>query len=551
MTVRSQAPGQGWLIALLLPLVATLPRFWNDFVFDDVFVILRGDFIHHLRNLPAAFTSHAMVASSLDGAAGTMALDTYRPLSIATFFWDALLSGRTPWAYHATNMLLHAGCCALLPGLLRQVLPALTGGRALTLACLFGLSPWLSEAHVFINGRSDLLLGLCALGAMRVHGRALARRDMRLAWVTGVLAMAGLLAKETMVMALPALCLVPDHGYARGRDAWRTRAVAALPVCAALLLYLAARAAVLGGLHAQHDAAQTREALRNLPLLWLDTLTHALLPSPYVLRNLRDDYVAAPAVLRALALSVLIGSAGLGAYALHRHKWVVAWALALAFATSAPAVMITTALWPGFGRYLYLPAVGLLILLGAGQLALEACLERARVSPRFRTLVRAAPVGLCALSAAALVDATLGFRNERTLYTRAFAEHPEQAWSVGSLGLALRREGRCPEALPLLAQAERLAPDEPRYALHQARCLVEVGNLTAARQAARAGQSRFHDSRAEAGFLVAEFLTLPPGNPRAEALMTRCLQLVPNRPDCLEGSALARGSQPDAPRQAP
>src|SRR4051794_30620431 len=103
MQTRVHAEAVRVCLVALLPALVTLPKFWNGFVFDDVFVILNGDFIHDPHNLVAAFSSHTMIASSLHSAVGSVPLDTYRPISIASFFWDAALSGRSPWAYHLTN----------------------------------------------------------------------------------------------------------------------------------------------------------------------------------------------------------------------------------------------------------------------------------------------------------------------------------------------------------------------------------------------------------------------------------------------------------------
>ncbi|MET0343834.1 MAG: hypothetical protein ABW252_22665 [Polyangiales bacterium] len=521
-------------LAALLPLLVTAPRFWNGFVFDDVFMIVRGDFIHDPRNLPTALTARAMVASSLNAAVGNVALDTYRPLSIATFFWDAAWSGRAPWSYHLTNALLHAGVVLLVQALLARLVPTLGVARATVLACLFGLAPWLTEAHVFINGRSDVLLALFAVGAMLVHARALVTGSWPRASVTGLLVLAGLLAKETMVAALPFVLLVPTPL----KLAWRTRITQAAPSVLALGAYLAARTHALGGMHAQTDAATTLKALTHLPLLWLDTLTHTALPTPYVLRSLRDDYDGASSALRLVALAVLaLTNLAIG-YALFRRQVRVAWAVGLGFCTIAPAAMISTALWQGFGRYLYLPAVGITVLIALGLDALLRLLANA--SPLARRLVASVPVGLCVLSALLTVDATRGFHSDETLYVRALAAHPEQAWTYGALGMALRRAGRCPEAIPMLAHAEKKASHEPRYAVHRARCLIETGNLDGARAVVRQARARFAGTRAEAGLLVAEFLTLARGDPAAASLMKRCLELAPDRPDCLEGLALAR-----------
>jgi tetratricopeptide (TPR) repeat protein len=520
----------------LLPAVLSLPRFWNGFVFDDVFVIAHGTFIHDPQNLAQALVSRAMVASSLNDAVGTVALDTYRPLSIVSFFWDAALSGREPWAYHLTNMVLHALNCVLVLELLRKLVRA-PAGLLVGCALCFGLAPWLAEAHVFINGRSDLFLTLFVVGAALVQRQALERERAGRAALAATLLFLALLSKETAVLAAPFVVLVPSQGVA----SLHRRARYALPHVAAVLVYLFARSAVLSGLRTHSDAHQLFAALANLPLLWADALLHLYIPSLYVLRNLRDDYAAVPIWLRALAWLFLLGSAAGFALMLRRRVYPLVWALGLTFCSVSPAVMITTVLWQGFGRYLYLPAVGTTIVLAY---AIAWLTQRAPASQR---VVRALPYALAALSGACLLDASFGFRDDVRLYARALARAPEQAWTGGSLGLAYKRAEHCDLAIPLLRRADELAPDESRYALQLTRCLLESGALDQARARAREGQRRFYGTRAEAGFLLAEFLTLPRGSAaQAEPLLRRCLRLWPGREDCREGLALVqaeRGSQ--------
>jgi tetratricopeptide (TPR) repeat protein len=508
----------------LLPVLVTLPRFWNGFVFDDVFVIERSDFIHRLENLPRVFGAHTMIASSLDAAVGKPAMDTYRPISIGSFFLDALLSGRSPWAYHLTNTLLHAACCLLFFTFLRAALRT-TSLVPLQATLLFALAPWLAEAHVWINGRSDLFLTVFVLLALLAQRRALAERSLPHALLAGAAMLCALWSKEIAVCALPFVALVPLASVS-----WRERAFRALPLLAALVIYLGLRMSALEGMRTHSDGAQLAQALFNLPLLLLDGIFHVLLPTPFSLRNLRDDYATLPRwlspALGALALLLCV----LALRARKRHPLAL-WALGLALATLAPACMISTALWPGFGRYLYLPALALFT-------ALADLYESARANPRLARAVSLGVTTAIACSGALLLDATLAMHDEQTMYSRAFSRAPTQAWTIGFLGLSRKREGHCDEAVPLLAVAEGLAPEEPRYAVHLARCLAELGQLEHARNVAQRGQSRFANTRAEPGFLVAELVTLSPAeHQRAERLISRCLAIEPNRPDCLEARA--------------
>jgi hypothetical protein len=483
-----------WVVGLA-PALVTLARFRNGFVFDDVFVIERADFIHRPANLLRVFSSHTMVASSLDAVVGKPGMDTYRPLPILSFFVDAALGGRAPWPYHLTNLLLHSTVCVLLFTFLRRQLR--DERLSLFAALLFGLSPWLAEAHVWINGRSDLWLALFMLLAL------LARSP----WLTAAAMLGAFWSKEIAVCALPFVVLAPSD------RSMRERFIRAWPSYLALAIYLGTRALALDGLRTHESGAQLAAALHNLPWLLADGIVHALFPSPFALRNMRDDYAALPGWLAAALAVIELVFIALVA---RTRRPLALWGLGLAIATLAPAAMISTALWPGFGRYLYLPAIGCVC-------ALADLLALVRVSPR-RLTMAAWPV--LAVSAALLLDATLSLHDEEATYTRASQWAPDQAWPIGFLGLARKRAGRCAEAVPLLAAADQRDPDEPRYAVHLARCLVDLSLLAQAREVARRGQARFAGTRAEPGFLVAELLTTADPT-HARALIDRCLALAP------------------------
>jgi protein O-mannosyl-transferase len=528
------------LAVLLLPSLVTLPRFRNGFVFDDLFVIQRGEFIHRLGNLPRAFMEHTMVASSLHEAVGRPSMDTYRPLSIASFFWDAALSGREPWSYHLTNLILHALACLLVLELLDVLLPRVESSVRLCAALWFALSPWLCEAHVFINGRSDLLLACFVITALLLQRSALDRQRPRLALLAGASLWLALLSKEIAIVLAPFVAAVP---CARALP-WRERATRAWPLGAALCLYFSMRLGALSGLRSHSDAAQLALALRQLPLLLVDGLSHVVVPTPYFLRSLRDDYAGA-GPLAIAACSALVLALGALALASYRRTPVVTWALLFSLTALAPATMISTVLWPGFGRYLYVPAAGLSLLWAA---ALDLL---ARRTAFMRKLALSLGALLAAVAGALLLLATLDFESERTLYERSIAQRPEQAWTYGFLGMSLRRDAQCAEALAYLTRAAQLDAGEPRYATHLGRCLVDLGSYPAALDLARRGRERFAGARSEAGFLLIEALALPASHAAEQAwLLERCLQVDRARSDCAALLSAVRAASQATPSAA-
>lgn len=529
------------VLVSLLPSLLTLGRFRNGFVFDDVFVIVRGEFIHTPARFMEAFTRHTMVASSQDGAVGQPALDTYRPMPLVTFFWDAWLAGRDTWSYHLTNTVLHALVCVGLLELVRRLAPGLPSLTRVSLVCVFALSPWLSEAHVWINGRSDPLMSLFLLLALHA-GFARPSRASRAVVFAGCLL--ALLSKEVAVLALPFVVLVPwlraDSPPPRTARAFLSEVAGP---AMALGVYLALRVNALHGLKTHEGSGQLLTAARHAPLLMVEGVYRTLVPSDYGLRSLRDDYAGLGAEWVAGACLVCLALAAL-AFRTRRQAPLLGAGLAWYALTIAPVSLISTALWPGFGRYLYLPALGLVVALGAG-LALVA-----EARPALRRMALGLPVILAVLSAPLLVFATTLYHDEATLYSAAQERAPEQAWTHGFLGLSLRRAGDCERAIPLLERAAQLDPADPRYLTHLGHCLVETRRREAALAVALQGEARFAGTRQEAAFLLIHASSLPtPDTDEMERLLRRCIAVYPGRTDCALGLETLRARRTSDPRQ--
>ena len=156
----------------------------------------------------------------------------YRPLVTLSFALDHAVAGLSSWMFHVTNILLHAG--ATLAGffLLRAWLPA----TALWGAALFAVHPVHTEAVCWIVGRAELLCGLLVFLALRVASQRVA--------LAMVLLLLALLSKE-MAIAAPLLVVLPALFLGGSR---RAMSRAFLGLMLALVVYLAIRAGVLGGL---------------------------------------------------------------------------------------------------------------------------------------------------------------------------------------------------------------------------------------------------------------------------------------------------------------
>jgi tetratricopeptide (TPR) repeat protein len=149
-----------------------------------------------------------------------------RPVLMATYWFNAWLSGDDPYSYHLTGVLIHLAAGALVFLIVRRVLewsPALAARRTLVagFACgLFLLHPIQTEAVAYIAGRSESLSVMFLLAAYAVF---LYRPQAAIGWGSMVLVMAlfflAVLSKEQTIV-LPALLLLTDLWWNPGFS-WR------------------------------------------------------------------------------------------------------------------------------------------------------------------------------------------------------------------------------------------------------------------------------------------------------------------------------------------
>jgi tetratricopeptide (TPR) repeat protein len=210
------------LLSALLVLLAVVPyinTFANEFVLDDIWIIVKNPRIQSLSNIGKILTTDYW------GEVETADRGLYRPLTLYTYAVDHAIWKLKPTGYHLTNLALHALCTLLLFLIGVRVLGSPVG--AFLAAAIFAVHPVHTEAVTGVVGRAEILAALFFMLALwlTMAGRfSWLRPDRRTGavgsrvWlVYGASALfyfLGLLSKETAV-TLPALLLVYDLIYRR------------------------------------------------------------------------------------------------------------------------------------------------------------------------------------------------------------------------------------------------------------------------------------------------------------------------------------------------
>lgn len=434
---RRELGALGFLV--LIVALAYLPALRAGFVWDDIPLVLQNRVTQSPDVLWRAFGLSLWETTTVDLGASTV--HYYRPLMVLSLALDRLLFGLEPAGYHLHSLGWHLLAVVLVWRLARELLPA--GGGALLAATAFGLHPVQSEAVVWVAARNDAMALALGVGALLLLLRP------RLGWRellgAGVLALAAGLAKESVVL-LPALYWV----LARCLGRLEPRALVPLLAGIGGVWLLRALAGVPGSGLVQGELLAF--ALPRLPAAAGTLAASLVLPWPLSGARSLEWLHLEPAWRVGVGWLVLLGLTsaawlrrGPGESAA-RAGWL--WALLC----GAPVVLPVANTGLMGERYLYLPMVGLALLLGA------------LLGGRARAAALLFAVPWVVVLQARLPD----WQSDRTLWAAALRDVPTPH-NEGSLALVLRTEGEDAAALELFTSALGGAPP------HHGSCVGVVG----------------------------------------------------------------------------
>ena len=291
----------------------------NQFVWDDLDVIVKNRLLEHLGNLPRLFMYEDRTGDGFTGY--------YRPMTYLSFMLDRAVWGLNPFGFNLTNLLLHLSTTLLF----FQVVVTLFKRESLAFvaALVFSLHPVASETVNFhAGGRNTLLCASFGLLSLLFYVQ---RRQ-----VPALLCFIAAIFSKEFGLLLPVTFFLYDRFLRAEKPKW----LSYLPYLLSIACYLVLRSFAV----AQGNLLKTIRLSDNLlfiPQLVVTYLKNMLLPV-----DLKIIYDLPPAHALSIAL----------------YSFALAVLLAAAFVYRKKAELAGSACW--FFLFL-LPVIGILPLGGA------------------------------------------------------------------------------------------------------------------------------------------------------------------------------------------
>jgi tetratricopeptide (TPR) repeat protein len=491
--IEGNGVGLGRWGLILIAMAATLAfgvSVGGDFVFDDVHSVRDNPALRSLWNIPAFFVDVDLF-SSLD-------CRLYRPVLLTSFAIDAFLGGMEAWMFKLTNLLLHVAAAISIASIARCF--GVDRPRAILGACLFAVHPMASEAVNTISGRSNMMMVLGLLLAVRCHLAAMS--GVRWAGLGTLMCGAISMGCKEPGMILPVLLVILEFlrwvGSSRGTGFVPVRSAVLRVVPAVLLVvgYVCIRAHYLGAASfavnqwqgSGVDSGFTRgmdTQLSSMAILLPDTLRMMVLPSGMTMDPVIPYHLnfASPWVWLGLMLMVVLTVQGLRSPVRHPLRFL---GVCLAWGCAMPWVLKPLN-HPYLEHRLYGVLAGLVMVV----VAILPRFELAGLTRRIKVPVVASLVLLALISA----NRSLDFGSRHTLWTAELARNSESKIAMSGMAVCCMEGRRFGEAKSYLQKLVRAYPKRrdarmnlaeaelqmgrdgnPENAVEQARYLVEHWN---------------------------------------------------------------------------
>ena len=439
-----------YIILILAVLVVYCNSLKNKFAYDDHFVITEKFLGQGFGALPDFF-SHEYFQTSGE--------QTYRPLVTLSHLIEYPLWGQNPLGYHIINLILHLIVTILIFNYLKNIFslwPALMG------SLIFGIHPAISEAVNAISFREDILCALFFMLALTFSEKKNITRWKKNLNMS-VFYLLALFSKE-MALTFPIIFVFfnwmkPGEEKNRSKYIW---------VFIVTLFYLFIRFYVMSNPDvekATYYGIAGVNPLINLPKILLRYLFLIVFPL-----HLSADWYLSPvkSVFDPYFLCGFLAIAGLIFLVVkYRKSW--GWGIGWFLITLLPVLNFIPLNNPIAERYLYLPMVGIAIII-------------AFLLNKFKHI----PVPLiwvvilcCILLGTRTFIRNFDWYDNQTLFSAAM-EYPHTNRTPYNLGTILSHQDKDQEALKFFNEAYSIKPDNVDIINNLGLAYMKTGDYTKA-----------------------------------------------------------------------
>jgi tetratricopeptide (TPR) repeat protein len=434
------------VFALLFVVVLIyLPSTRFSLVYDDHEQLEMNPRLAAWNEVPGYFSTHLWAHSPLQAA------NYYRPLSLILFRLEYALLGPPAPKWHYASLTLHLVAIVSLILLAQKLVGSFKA--ALAAAVLFALHPVQTETVVWISSGPDILVAIFLMLSLYFY----AARKGPVSFLSVLFAALAVFTKEA---GITAAALVFTYEWIHSR--FKNAALAIFPYGVVALLYVAARINAIGTVTSALPPDITLKAtIFTLPKVLAIYALHLIWP--FGLSPSYEVAIESRVWPLMLAIAALLGLIWLVRRCSANARFGAAWAAI----TLAPSLSLGYLTRGDFthDRYLYLPSVGLAILVAV------LC---ARI--RFVLPQRVLAGGIALACCFGVWNYLPVWENDITLFARAVEKAPNNPYVKNNLADAYLKANRPAEAFPLLQRAIELKPDYGLLYYNMARYYRMIGN---------------------------------------------------------------------------
>ena len=450
--INSLSTSQIISIIIFVGFIAFSNIFGNSFVWDDEEMVVKNFPIFQTTNIPQFF-KQATFFSGGSGLSGWF----YRPLVMISFLLTGVIFGQSPFGFHLVQLVLHLAGASILFLVLRELFQLKVKKEATPLALLLSLIFVVHPAHVeavsYISSIAEPLYTLLFLVAFLVIIKSRSKKlTSKQFYIVIASFLLSLLTKEGAVIFLP---IVAVYLFFFDKKALLKKIT---PFVVGLGGYLLIRLTFFGIQTQRPDFLSPisnvsfYERLLTVPFVFSRFLMTFFFPKILsvsqhrVVMNINDPYFIAPLIL-SLAFVLVVAF-----YLIKkRSKMATFFAIWFVFAVS-PVLNLILPLDMSFAeRWLYIPMIGLLGLLGV--LAIETKFLRRNIN----TLLTIGFLAVLVLTIRTLYR-NMDWKDGYTLYSHDIEIESESFDLQNNLGVEMFRKGEYEDAFLRFEKSVELQP---------------------------------------------------------------------------------------------